>query len=83
MGLVEDTGFAALDAGTLADSWRRQPGAPCHGTDLTREEMPGAPAAAEAGRLPTRRDLAVRPIQERVGDSVTNPPPRPPASSKA
>ncbi|WP_405666956.1 NAD(P)-binding domain-containing protein [Streptomyces sp. NBC_01166] len=73
MALIEDTGFDAFDAGTLADSWRQQPGAPCYCTDLTREEMPGALAAAEADRLPRRRDLAVAAIQERVGDAMTNP----------
>ncbi|MGW2256335.1 NADPH-dependent F420 reductase [Streptomyces sp. NPDC001780] len=73
MALVEDTGFDAFDAGTLADSWRQQPGAPSYCTDLTREEMPGALAAAEAERLPKRRDVAVAAIQERVGDGSTNP----------
>ncbi|MFF8502047.1 NADPH-dependent F420 reductase [Streptomyces anulatus] len=73
MALVEDTGFDAVDAGTLADSWRQQPGAPCYCTDLSRQEMPGALAAAEADRLPRRRDLAVAAIQERVGDATTNP----------
>lgn len=29
LALVEDTGFEAFDAGTLAESWRQQPGAPC------------------------------------------------------
>jgi 8-hydroxy-5-deazaflavin:NADPH oxidoreductase len=73
MALVEDTGFDAFDAGTLAGSWRQQPGAPCYCTDLTREEMPAAHAAAERARLPKRRDLAVVAIQERVGDAGTNP----------
>jgi 8-hydroxy-5-deazaflavin:NADPH oxidoreductase len=73
MALVEDTGFDAFDAGTLADSWRQQPGAPGYCTDLTREEMPAAHAAAERARLPKRRDLAVAAIVERVGDGTTNP----------
>ncbi|MFE7815017.1 NADPH-dependent F420 reductase [Streptomyces sp. NPDC057433] len=73
MALVEDTGFDAFDAGTLADSWRQQPGAPCYCTDLSRQEMPDALSAAEAERLPKRRDLAVAAIQERVGDATTNP----------
>jgi predicted dinucleotide-binding enzyme len=73
MALVEDSGFDAFDAGTLADSWRQQPGAPCYCTDLTREEMPAAHAAAERARLPKRRDLAVAAIMERVGDGTTNP----------
>jgi predicted dinucleotide-binding enzyme len=33
MALVEDTGFDAVDAGTLAGSWRQQPGAPSYCTD--------------------------------------------------
>jgi len=73
MALVEDTGFDALDAGSLAQSWRQQPGAPCYGTDLTRKEMPSALAAADAARLPKRRDLAVAAFMERVGDGITNP----------
>jgi predicted dinucleotide-binding enzyme len=73
MALVEDTGLDAVDAGTLAQSWRQQPGAPGYCTDLTREEMPAALAAADAKRLPKRRDLAVAAIQERVGDAKTNP----------
>ena len=73
MALVEDTGFDAFDAGTLADSWQQQPGAPCYCTDLTREEMPAAWAAADAARLPKRRDLAIAALTERLGDSTTNP----------
>ena len=73
MQLVEDTGFDAFDAGTLAESWRQQPGAPSYCTDLTLEQLPAALAAADAARLPRRRDLAVAAIQERVGDSRTNP----------
>ncbi len=71
--LVDDTGFDGFDAGTLAESWRQQPGTPCYCTDLTREEMPDALATADADRAPKRRDLAVAAIRERVGDSKTNP----------
>lgn len=74
MSLVEDTGFDAFDAGTLAESWRQQPGAPAYCTDLTREQMPDALAAAERARLPKRRrDLAIAALTERVGDATTNP----------
>lgn len=73
MALVEDTGFDAFDAGTLSESWRQQPGAPCYCTDLTREEMPAALAAADRARLPKRRDLAVAAFMERAGDGVMNP----------
>ena len=44
------TGFDAVRRGTLAESWRQQPGTPGYCTDLTREEMPGALAAADAAR---------------------------------
>jgi predicted dinucleotide-binding enzyme len=32
--LVDELGFDGVDAGTLADSWRQQPGTPVYGTDL-------------------------------------------------
>jgi 8-hydroxy-5-deazaflavin:NADPH oxidoreductase len=73
IALVNDTGFDGFDAGTLADSWRQQPGAPAYCTDLTREEMGAALAAAERSRLPKRRDLGVAVMQERLGDGTTNP----------
>jgi predicted dinucleotide-binding enzyme len=73
MSLVEDTGLDAVRSGSLSESWRQQPGAPCYCTDLTREEMADALAAAERARLPKRRDLAIEAIMERVGDSTTNP----------
>jgi predicted dinucleotide-binding enzyme len=72
MALVEDTGFDAFDAGSLADSWRQQPGSPSYCTDLTAAELPAALASTEAARLPKRRDLAIEAIQERAGDSTTN-----------
>jgi 8-hydroxy-5-deazaflavin:NADPH oxidoreductase len=72
--LVEDTGFDGYDAGTLADSWRQQPGAPAYCTDLTRMEMASALAAAERARLPKRRDIAMTAVMERLdGSGMTNP----------
>ncbi|KAA3439248.1 NADPH-dependent F420 reductase [Rufibacter hautae] len=73
MDLVGETGFDAFDAGSLAESWRQQPGAPGYCTDLTLEELPAAIASAEKARLPKRRDLAVGAFQERLGDATTNP----------
>ncbi|MEC3909094.1 NAD(P)-binding domain-containing protein [Sphingobium sp. CR2-8] len=66
MALVEQSGFDAVYAGTLAESWRQQPGAPCYCTDLTREEMPAALAAAQVDRLPKRRDLSFAAVVERM-----------------
>jgi predicted dinucleotide-binding enzyme len=73
LALVEDTGLDAFDAGSLAGSWRQQPGAPAYCTDLTRVEMAAALTAAERDRLPKRRDLAVAVITERMGDGTSNP----------
>ena len=73
MALVEDTGLDAFYSGTLADSWRQQPGAPAYCTDLTREEMGPALAAADRARLPKRRDLGLAVVQERLGDGGANP----------
>jgi 8-hydroxy-5-deazaflavin:NADPH oxidoreductase len=73
MTLVEDTGLDAFDAGRLAESWRQQPGAPAYCTDLTKEEIGPALQATERERLPKRRDLGVAVVQERIGDTTTNP----------
>jgi 8-hydroxy-5-deazaflavin:NADPH oxidoreductase len=32
--LVDELGFDPIDAGSLAESWRQQPGTPVYGTDL-------------------------------------------------
>lgn len=71
MALVEDTGLDAFDAGSLADSWHQQPGAPAYCTDLTREELGAALAAAEKARLPKRRDLAAAAMMERLEGATT------------
>ncbi|WP_032368304.1 NADPH-dependent F420 reductase [Rhodococcoides fascians] len=71
MSLVEDTGFDAVDAGVLADSWRQQPGAPVYCTDRTKLAMPRWLAAAEKARVPQRRDLAMTSIGEYVDEGGT------------
>jgi len=71
--LVNDTGFDAFDTGSLADSWRQQPGAPAYCTDLTLPEIRAFIDKAEKDRLPKRRDLAVAAIMERMSSSTANP----------
>lgn len=66
MALVEDTGLDAVDAGPLAKSWRQQGGAPCYCTDLSRDELPAALAAADLARLAVRRDLLIAAVGERL-----------------
>ena len=74
MSLVEDTGLDAMDAGTLAESWRQQAGSPCYCTDLSRDELPAALAAADAARSPARRDLLIAVVMERMsGGTATVP----------
>lgn len=54
--LVSITGFDIVDAGTLEDSWRLQPGTPAYCTELTAEELTAALAAADRQRAPKNRD---------------------------
>lgn len=70
MALMDDTGFDGYDAGTLAESWRQQPGSPVYSTNLSYDEMGPALAAAERERLPKRRDLSVAIFSERFGPGV-------------
>ncbi|MEH0573763.1 NADPH-dependent F420 reductase [Streptomyces sp. B21-108] len=69
MGLVEDTGFDAFDAGTLADSWRQQPGTPAYCTELDLRELEAALAAADRDKAPGTRDR----LMERFADFASAP----------
>jgi predicted dinucleotide-binding enzyme len=53
--LVESLGFDAVDGGSLADSWRQQPGTPAYCHDLDAETLKRALADAEQARLPQYR----------------------------
>ncbi|GAA2124053.1 NAD(P)-binding domain-containing protein [Kocuria atrinae] len=66
--LVNDSGLDPVDAGSLADSWRQQPGAPVYGTRLAAAEIPGALEAAQRDRLPRRRDLTFDIVMDRLDD---------------
>ena len=48
--LIDALGFDPVDAGSLDDSWRQQPGAPCYGTDLGETDIRAALAAAPRQR---------------------------------
>lgn len=50
MGLVDELGFDAVDAGTLAESWRQQPGSPVYGTDFDAAGVKEALGKAKEGR---------------------------------
>jgi predicted dinucleotide-binding enzyme len=60
MGLVEELGFGAFDAGSLADSWRQQPGQPAYCTDPTVQELPLLLARADRQKAGPNRDHAMK-----------------------
>lgn len=55
MRLIDELGFDAVDAGTLDESWRQQPGTPVYGTDLDAGDVRRALASASSERLPEFR----------------------------
>jgi hypothetical protein len=64
LGLLDALGFDGLDAGTLADSWRQQPGTPAYCRDLDADGLSAALAQADAGQIARYRaeaDEAARP----------------------
>ena len=48
--LVDELGFDPVDGGTLAESWRQQPGTPVYGADLDADAAIRALAAASPER---------------------------------
>lgn len=63
--LINDTGFDVVDAGSLADSWRQQPGTPAYCTDLPAPELTQALAAAVPGKGPQVRDQIMAQLVQR------------------
>ena len=55
MGLVDGIGFDAVDAGTIDDSWRQQPGSPGYCKDYDIAGVREALAAAHSERAPEWR----------------------------
>lgn len=70
MSLIEDTGFDAIDAGSLAESWRQQPGTPAYCANQTADELRGALAAADRMRAPQARDEIMKEVLA-LGDKLT------------
>jgi predicted dinucleotide-binding enzyme len=63
--LVGATGFDAVDAGPLAQSWRQQPGNPAYCTELSAPALSLALAAADAAQAPARRDAILKTLMSR------------------
>lgn len=55
MDLIEELGFDAVDAGSIDESWRQQPGTPVYGLVGNIQAVKNALAAASPERLPEWR----------------------------
>ena len=51
MHLVDELGFDPIDAGSIEESWRQQPGTPCYTHDLDAPGVKHALAAVERSRI--------------------------------
>jgi 8-hydroxy-5-deazaflavin:NADPH oxidoreductase len=60
MRLVDDTGFDAVDAGTIAESWRQQMGSPAYSAELTADQLREALGLADREAAPKRRDATTQ-----------------------
>lgn len=69
--IIDETGFDSYDAGSLADSWRQQPGSPPYCTDLTVEEMAEAILKSDKKQTIINRDLSNEKIAE-LGEEYMN-----------
>ncbi|RYE94852.1 MAG: NADP oxidoreductase [Myxococcales bacterium] len=58
LALVDELGFEPIDAGTLADSWRQQPGTPVYVRDLDEPRTREALAGADHARIADYRHAA-------------------------
>ncbi len=61
--LVDVLGFDTVDGGTLAESWRQEPGTPGYCTELNAEQLKQALAEAQRGKGPVARDFVMDKLQ--------------------
>jgi len=61
--LINEAGFEAVDAESLAQSWRQQPGTPAYCTELNVAELKEALANAVKDKAGELRDLATKFIE--------------------
>ena len=71
IALLDEIGFEGVDAGSLAQSWRHQPGTPSYCTDLDREHLISALALADKARSAARRDRFIVEMREIVRQEGT------------
>lgn len=70
MSLVDDTGFDAIDGGSLDESWRQQPITRAYCSELRADELRAALAAADRARAPRLREEMVEQFTA-LGDKIT------------
>jgi len=58
LGLIDAIGFDGIDGGSLADSWRQQPGTPAYCRDLDKAGLRAALASAKHGEIASYRAQA-------------------------
>lgn len=56
--VIRQLGFDAIDGGTLAESWRQQPGTPAYCKDLSATQLKKALASASKGEIKNYRKAA-------------------------
>jgi predicted dinucleotide-binding enzyme len=66
MDVVEALGFDALDAGSLSESWRYQPGTPAYCPDPTIEQLPLLLQRANREKAPKNRDSSAKMLSKVV-----------------
>jgi predicted dinucleotide-binding enzyme len=65
MDIVNETGFDAIDAGSLDESWRQQPGTPAYCCDYDAETTRKGLAAAVKGEAPKKLEHLIGILRER------------------
>ncbi len=60
MDLLDAVGFDSLDAGSLSESWRFQPGTPAYCPDPTIKQLPKLLERAKRDKAPASRDTAAK-----------------------
>jgi len=58
--LIDRLGFDSVDAGTIAESWRQQPGSPVYCTNLTKEELQLWLRKVDRSSLATNREKGLK-----------------------
>jgi len=67
--LIDQVGFDGIDAGSLADSWRQQPGTPAYCMDLDIAELTAALQKAEHSKIAEYRMLAMSAAKRAVAEA--------------